>query len=169
MVLFQIIFRQPHVSWHFSLRSETSSSARAPSGNRECRSYGEWDPSGTGIDSIRQFPQIRLFWVYTKHCTWDIWPPGFSISYADTPVRYIETQNAADLRGSTSLPLRCCSRPPITKQDIMRKHIAWMTTLPIAVQCGDVLWSGIFNSSASVADFDKCASVPLEHTSVDFC
>lgn len=31
-----------------------------------------------------------------------------------------------------------------------------MMSLPIAVQCGDVLWSGIFNSSASVADFDEC-------------
>ncbi|KAJ5354376.1 uncharacterized protein N7496_012809 [Penicillium cataractarum] len=37
----------------------------------------------------------------------------------------------------------------------MRKYVAWMIPLPIAVQCGDLLWSGIFNSSASVADFDK--------------
>lgn len=40
---------------------------------------------------------------------------------------------------------------------MMRKHFAWMISLPVAVQCGDVLWSGIFNSSASVADFDECA------------
>ena len=49
LALFQIIFRQPHVSWHFSGRSETSSSARATSGNRTCRSprrmrsFGHWN------------------------------------------------------------------------------------------------------------------------------
>lgn len=86
-------------------------------------------------------------------------------------LRHIETQDTPDPRfvraNITSLKLLCTT--PITKIDIMRKSIVWMTTLPIAVQCGDVLWSGVFNSSASVVDFDKCAFVLPEHTSIDCC
>ncbi|KAJ5698849.1 hypothetical protein N7462_000854 [Penicillium macrosclerotiorum] len=31
----------------------------------------------------------------------------------------------------------------------MTKYLAWMTTFPVAALCGDILWSGIFNSSAT--------------------
>lgn len=39
----------------------------------------------------------------------------------------------------------------------MNKYLTLLASLPIAVQCGEVVWSGIFDSSATVADFDKCA------------
>ncbi|EPS31630.1 hypothetical protein PDE_06585 [Penicillium oxalicum 114-2] len=37
----------------------------------------------------------------------------------------------------------------------MNKYLTLLASLPIAVQCGEVVWSGIFDSSATVADFDK--------------
>ncbi|KAF7713084.1 Glycoside Hydrolase Family 131 protein [Penicillium ucsense] len=38
---------------------------------------------------------------------------------------------------------------------MMNKYLTLFASLPIAVQCGEVVWSGLFDSSASVADFDK--------------
>lgn len=39
----------------------------------------------------------------------------------------------------------------------MRQYLNWLLILlPIAAECGDVLWSGIFNVSATVDDFDLC-------------
>lgn len=38
------------------------------------------------------------------------------------------------------------------------QFLAWLISLPIVAEAGDVLWSGLFNESAAVADFDKCKS-----------
>ncbi|KAJ5238177.1 CAZyme family GH131 [Penicillium chrysogenum] len=35
------------------------------------------------------------------------------------------------------------------------RSLAWLLSLPIAAEAGEVLWSGFFNASATVADFDK--------------
>jgi hypothetical protein len=37
--------------------------------------------------------------------------------------------------------------------------LAWLTSLPMVAEAGKVLWSGLFNESATVADFDKCELV----------
>jgi hypothetical protein len=39
------------------------------------------------------------------------------------------------------------------------RSVAWLLALPIAAEAGEVLWSGFFNASATVADFDKCKGV----------
>ncbi|KAJ5306990.1 hypothetical protein N7508_006005 [Penicillium antarcticum] len=35
------------------------------------------------------------------------------------------------------------------------KSFAWLISLPMVAEAGEVLWSGLFNASATVADFDK--------------
>jgi len=37
------------------------------------------------------------------------------------------------------------------------KSIVW-AVMPIVAECGEVLWSGFFNSSSSVKEFDECMS-----------
>lgn len=36
------------------------------------------------------------------------------------------------------------------------RSLTWLISLPIVAEAGDVLWSGLFDASASVADFDEC-------------
>ncbi|QQK47469.1 carbohydrate-binding module family 1 protein [Penicillium digitatum] len=35
------------------------------------------------------------------------------------------------------------------------RSLAWLVSLPMVADAGEVLWSGFFNASATVADFDK--------------
>ncbi|KAJ5189999.1 hypothetical protein N7472_009013 [Penicillium cf. griseofulvum] len=35
------------------------------------------------------------------------------------------------------------------------RSLAWLVSLPIVAEAGEVLWSGLFDASASVADFDE--------------
>ncbi|KAJ5511364.1 hypothetical protein LT330_009673 [Penicillium expansum] len=35
------------------------------------------------------------------------------------------------------------------------RSLAWLITVPMVAEAGEVLWSGFFNGSATVADFDK--------------
>ncbi|KAJ5953034.1 uncharacterized protein N7479_011447 [Penicillium vulpinum] len=35
------------------------------------------------------------------------------------------------------------------------RSLAWLLSLPIATKAGEVLWSGLFDASATVADFDE--------------
>lgn len=36
------------------------------------------------------------------------------------------------------------------------RSFAWLVSLPMVAEAGEVLWSGRFNASATVADIDKC-------------
>lgn len=36
------------------------------------------------------------------------------------------------------------------------RSLTWLISLPIVAEAGEVLWSGFFNESATVADFDDC-------------
>ena len=38
----------------------------------------------------------------------------------------------------------------------MMKYLSLTLALSSVAYCGDVLWSGIFDESATVADFDDC-------------
>jgi hypothetical protein len=40
------------------------------------------------------------------------------------------------------------------------KSFAWLISLPMVAEAGEVLWSGRFDASATVADFDKCKLAP---------
>jgi hypothetical protein len=39
------------------------------------------------------------------------------------------------------------------------RSLAWLVSLPIVAEAGKVRWSGLFDASASVADFDECKAV----------
>jgi hypothetical protein len=47
------------------------------------------------------------------------------------------------------------------------RSLAWLLSLPIAAEAGEVLWSGFFNASATVADFDKCKRVRVSAVTID--
>ena len=38
----------------------------------------------------------------------------------------------------------------------MKNSFLVALSLSTAAECGEILWSGIFNESATVDDFDKC-------------
>jgi hypothetical protein len=39
------------------------------------------------------------------------------------------------------------------------RTFAWLVSLPLVAEAGEVLWSGFFNETAAVADFDNCELV----------
>lgn len=39
------------------------------------------------------------------------------------------------------------------------RTFTWLISLPMVAEAGEILWSGLFNESATVADFDKCKLV----------
>lgn len=39
---------------------------------------------------------------------------------------------------------------------IIMRSFTWLITLPMVAEAGEVLWSGFFNESATVAEFDNC-------------
>ena len=45
------------------------------------------------------------------------------------------------------------------------KSILW-AVMPIAAECGEVLWSGFFNSSSSVKEFDECVLTAMIETNL---
>jgi hypothetical protein len=40
------------------------------------------------------------------------------------------------------------------------KSFAWLISLPMVAEAGEVLWSGLFDAAATVADIDKCKLAP---------
>lgn len=79
-------------------------------------------------------------------------------------------------KGSAALTLRVSPTVPVTLFVLLSsflhsptmRSIVSLLSFPASSLAGTVLWSGIFNSSATVEDFDDCTRLPvasyLEHS-----
>jgi hypothetical protein len=70
------------------------------------------------------------------------------------------------LLGSNPLHLQINTTQTYNHRTKMRS-LAWLLSLPLAAEAGEVLWSGFFNASATVADFDKCKRVRVSAVTID--
>jgi hypothetical protein len=50
------------------------------------------------------------------------------------------------------------------KSVVNMKYFLW-AVMPIAAECGEVLWSGFFNSSSTVKEFDECKKINMANSS----